>query len=401
MARETNFGTRIDYFLITKGLLPWFKDGDILPSIKGSDHCPVFIDLYDHIVLENGQNFSLKEAMYGNREPKAPPRLAARYWPEYSGAQKLLSSFFGKKGQITKLSSERDGIVLPSSTDLNTKALPSPSESRLPKNSGTITPKDSDEEVLILPTELVTQESLMASLEPETTDSTSSNTQTRLQSPKVASTKRKKSRADSNYPAKGKKMKGVSNTSKKGSPSSSQTKLSSFFAAPSSSRVKSTKDRGSEKMDEIVDVDAIIDDAIAGEITPPQMCLSDDVSPSDATPLKKEESVQSWTKLFAKLEAPNCHVHNEPTRQFQVNKPGPNKGRTFFVCSRYVNRWSLCVGLILKPYAFFRPVGPGYDAGRDHRLREEVDPRYRCNFFKWTSEVRKATTRGEDDQTPL
>ena len=36
-----------------------------------------------------------------------------------------------------------------------------------------------------------------------------------------------------------------------------------------------------------------------------------------------------------------------------------------------------------------RPVGPGYDAGRDKRLREEVDPRYRCNFFKWSSEVKK------------
>ena len=40
-----------------------------------------------------------------------------------------------------------------------------------------------------------------------------------------------------------------------------------------------------------------------------------------------------------------------------------------------------------------RPVGPGYDAGRDKRLREEVDPQYRCNFFKWTSEVRREVAR--------
>ena len=100
MARETNYGTRIDYFLLTKGLLPWFKDGDILPSIKGSDHCPVFIDLHDEIVTESGQTQSLKEAMQRNCEPRAPPRLAARYWSEYSGKQKLLSAFFGRKAQL-------------------------------------------------------------------------------------------------------------------------------------------------------------------------------------------------------------------------------------------------------------------------------------------------------------
>ena len=40
-----------------------------------------------------------------------------------------------------------------------------------------------------------------------------------------------------------------------------------------------------------------------------------------------------------------------------------------------------------------RPIGPGYDAGKSVRPREEVNPAYRCNFFKWASEVRKEALR--------
>ena len=36
-----------------------------------------------------------------------------------------------------------------------------------------------------------------------------------------------------------------------------------------------------------------------------------------------------------------------------------------------------------------RPVGPGYDKGKGERLREEVNHEYRCNFFKWASDVKK------------
>ena len=36
-----------------------------------------------------------------------------------------------------------------------------------------------------------------------------------------------------------------------------------------------------------------------------------------------------------------------------------------------------------------RPVGPGYDKGKNERLRDEVDHRYRCNYFKWTSDVKR------------
>jgi AP endonuclease 2 len=34
-------------------------------------------------------------------------------------------------------------------------------------------------------------------------------------------------------------------------------------------------------------------------------------------------------------------------------------------------------------------VGSGYDKGPAERLREEVDSTYRCNFFRWSSDVKK------------
>ncbi len=45
MARERNIGWRIDYFVISKELLPNLKEATIYPDIYGSDHCPVGIFL--------------------------------------------------------------------------------------------------------------------------------------------------------------------------------------------------------------------------------------------------------------------------------------------------------------------------------------------------------------------
>lgn len=46
-ARERNIGWRIDYFFITPELLPRVKSASIQPEVKGSDHCPVVLELFD------------------------------------------------------------------------------------------------------------------------------------------------------------------------------------------------------------------------------------------------------------------------------------------------------------------------------------------------------------------
>ncbi len=42
-AREKNVGWRIDYFLVSKRLMPKVSDATIHPDITGSDHCPVSV----------------------------------------------------------------------------------------------------------------------------------------------------------------------------------------------------------------------------------------------------------------------------------------------------------------------------------------------------------------------
>ena len=44
-ARKRNVGWRIDYFYISKSLVPHIKDAQILAQVEGSDHCPVFLEI--------------------------------------------------------------------------------------------------------------------------------------------------------------------------------------------------------------------------------------------------------------------------------------------------------------------------------------------------------------------
>ena len=51
--RERNIGWRIDYFFITPNLLPLVKETNIFPEVKGSDHCPIGLELS----LKNNESF--------------------------------------------------------------------------------------------------------------------------------------------------------------------------------------------------------------------------------------------------------------------------------------------------------------------------------------------------------
>lgn len=44
-ARERNLGWRIDYGFVSKTFLSKLKDAFILPEVKGSDHCPVGVEI--------------------------------------------------------------------------------------------------------------------------------------------------------------------------------------------------------------------------------------------------------------------------------------------------------------------------------------------------------------------
>ncbi|KAI5124227.1 hypothetical protein M0805_005077 [Coniferiporia weirii] len=394
-ARVTNYGTRIDYFLLTKGLLPWFDHGDILPLIKGSDHCPVYIDLHDEIVTETGEKIFLKDMVKMSGEKRDPPRLASRYWNEYSGKQKLLSSFFGngKKGSATSNMATTPPTAIASSTDDSPVLVPTESfgvnsnaaicEAEAPgKQNQAKTPEetapDSAEAVhrhsepspptSSIPSNLTTSSSSKL----PAAESSSMSRASSISTP--GPSKRKKMQANSNYSAQSnKKTKKSASVPKAKEKPTGQKKISSFFPTPT----PKTEDElafgapssVSAQTHEIIDVDGLIGDS--DDFMPSSSQLSLSVPGSSQN--EDGKNAHAWSTLFARVEPPKCIVHGEPTRQFTVNKPGPNKGKTFFICSR--------------------PVGPGYDAGKDRRLREEVDPQYRCNYFKWSSEVKMTALR--------
>lgn len=45
-ARLRNIGWRIDYFLVSKGLMKFIKDAVIYDDIMGSDHCPIGLEIH-------------------------------------------------------------------------------------------------------------------------------------------------------------------------------------------------------------------------------------------------------------------------------------------------------------------------------------------------------------------
>lgn len=111
-ARPSNYGTRIDYVLVTPGLLPWIKEADIAPHVHNSDHCPVYIDLHDQINNpEDGKVLYLRELLPDANTP-APP-LCALNWDEFNGKQTSLAAFLKTGAQSPKSSTPRQRSSTP------------------------------------------------------------------------------------------------------------------------------------------------------------------------------------------------------------------------------------------------------------------------------------------------
>ncbi|KAK1151419.1 DNA-(apurinic or apyrimidinic site) lyase 2 [Acipenser oxyrinchus oxyrinchus] len=79
-ARQTNYGTRIDYIFANRKLVDSeFLDSKILPEVEGSDHCRSCGELRCVCL----------------RDPKCPP-LCTKHMPEFAGRQQKLSRFLVK-----------------------------------------------------------------------------------------------------------------------------------------------------------------------------------------------------------------------------------------------------------------------------------------------------------------
>lgn len=93
-ARQTNYGTRIDYIFADCELTKqYFVAADIMPEVEGSDHCPVWGQLSCPLLPAS-----------------KPPPLCTRYLPEFAGKQQKLSRFLVKVEQRPAGSERSDGL---------------------------------------------------------------------------------------------------------------------------------------------------------------------------------------------------------------------------------------------------------------------------------------------------
>lgn len=119
-----------------------------------------------------------------------------------------------------------------------------------------------------------------------------------------------------------------------------QSKLSSFFQKPACDQVgastsklsDASSKKASQSDEELADAQFQRDIEIATILSQEGSTSSSSLSTSKAN---RQDPKAAWSSLLTPLQAPNCIVHGEPSKQLTVNKPGPNKGKTFFVCSRY------------------------------------------------------------------
>lgn len=337
-ARDSNYGTRIDYILITHGLLPWIKAADIQPGVKGSDHCPVYIDLHDEIIDGQGSTIRLrdvlgfKSGLNGNREP---PRLAAKFWDEYSGKQTLLDKFFSKKGSTLS--------TMPPSADPGDNpniepptSIPTPETEQLTSISSALEagPSQHQADATVDPP---FESSSRASSLPSTQSSQpgSSQPHTPIPSDSTNSTSTVKRKLTVDAPAPTLNPKRLKQQEKQKEPG--QKKLSTFFAKPKIPAASSDSKPASEQVSEVVDVDAESDEEadyrlallLSQESDPEQI-----FQPPSSSVVALAETKKAWSSLLAPVQPPRCIVHGELAKELRVNKPGLNKGKNFFICSR-------------------------------------------------------------------
>ncbi|KAJ3231769.1 hypothetical protein HDU78_007494 [Chytriomyces hyalinus] len=290
-ARRANFGTRIDYILVSPALLPWFASCDILPDVMGSDHCPVEalfrekhpesgVALSDALGLTDS-NFSVESIPYG----------CAELWEEVAG-----------KGRQTSLKSWIRPPAAASTANLETAivvhgmAMQSAAGQKRGFSETESEIQHSESAIQCIPATLG-----------RTVSDVGREANQFAQSVLNAA---KKQKPAATIP---------SNLNKKTGAAKTQSSIASFFKKPAG-EIKLNIDAPQS-----IPETRTISEAELGAFKPiPDVPIEG-----------KEESISAWKTLMKRPETPKCY-HLEAAKEFRVNKTGPNQGRYFYLCARPV-----------------------------------------------------------------
>ncbi len=402
MLRPSNYGARIDYILVSPGLLPWVKESDIQPGVMGSDHCPVYVDLHETIPdpKQPGKQLVLRDLL--NEEPRIPlppatqavadplrtlpqpPPFATCFWDEFSAKQRNLNHFFGKKGRPAqplipaKRARERSSDAAPpmQTTSLSPKKQPL---STLPQGDKEVTSAAKTFAINGLATPPVIDISdgeERPAKRPSMTKVRSSSAGT------LASGKKGPAKASAKAAQAGIKSFFTRNPGRSGSPDERQQNDSAGVKQASQESTESAMPSG---LPHDVDADFLYAKSLAEAEEPDDRLAAGQGAEED-----RAEVAGTWSNIFAKKVPPKCIIHGEICKPYSecglstigcpffdlslspaaASKVTTSKGRKFWLCSR--------------------PVGPGYDSGRSKRPRNEVNHDWRCDLWVHTTEASRA-----------
>ncbi|KAF8935213.1 Class II abasic (AP) endonuclease [Dissophora ornata] len=373
-ARPSNYGTRLDYILVTSGLLPWFKSCDRKPNVVGSDHCPVVAEMFTELALEklegrqdqDRQKTQRLQDILDSYGGTSDHSLAARFFDEFSGKQQKLSAFFKKPIQSPT------APAATTSTPESTLA----SLAQMGASNKRQTSSDSSNDQGVRKKAFFSSEKSSSDIQssiPSSDQSVSRSISTTATSTGLIPKSNNKSAVKSG-PVRSAQDKGATKKSA-GSKSSGQQSMLSFFSS-SSKRSSSTVEAAAsgtaagESRQAISSSSQLVDQGLSSssqQSSADSSLLSQQNEPSpvststsldsttvtssssfspndfadwipssqDVLPfsINGESTTSKWQSLFQPKAIPKCRFHGAPCTEYTVSKKGPNKGRRFFLCS--------------------------------------------------------------------
>ncbi|PVH71385.1 DNase I-like protein [Cadophora sp. DSE1049] len=342
-ARPGNFGSRIDYVLCSQDWNHWFCESDIQEGLMGSDHCPVYAILKEKVDID-GEEVYVRDIMssgffkHGVRQREWSTKdllpLSAKLIPEFD-RRRSIRDMFTKKPLLPN--AERFARM-------NEEA------------AGALENKQTFEHI---------------ELDTQATDSSSTRATKELTPPSVSSPAKPAKRPNETLSSIRPLKRGKSGTLSKSTAQADkgQSSLKGFFRP----KPQQSDNQLPPKSDAEPDTPRFADDDAPSESPTPShphtetQQISQNLattSPRKPFNLADQESVidpivskESWSKLLGKRVVPRCD-HNEPCISLVTKKPGPNCGRSFYMCPR--------------------PIGPSG--------QKEKNSQWRCGTFIWSSD---------------
>ncbi|XP_066566009.1 DNA-(apurinic or apyrimidinic site) endonuclease 2 [Amia ocellicauda] len=321
-ARQTNYGTRIDYIFADRSLAETeFVDSDIMPEVEGSDHCPV----RGHLRCASLPN------------PRCPP-LCTRHMPEFAGRQQKLSRFLVKVDPAraqAQADSQLPGSQESGEMRENLRPANGTGSGRAEKRGPLAEPLSSkNKKAKTSGSKAKPQGSLLSFFKPkpsEANHTVPSQSDAALRLDKEDPSKHLKNHCLA--PVGRDPADGLERSSRM-PPEEPEDGLDFGLVDPEGKRETSREEPSSDK------------GVSRGVIPAPE-----GDGGASGTPAPREAGGFWKSVLRGPPPPPSCKVHGEPCVLRTVKKAGPNLGRQFFVCAR--------------------PQG------------HTSNPEARCNFFTW------------------